>query len=182
MRLHNGRWKCFAYLPTSSCHSSRKTFQLFPNHTPAAVGKISIKTNCNKFYNTWTFCLSDFSAIIKCVIKCSWDVWDMRSPCLLLMENIYYCLCLRMMSGEDLLLFCFFWIFDIDGKFMVFLFFTARGKRRWYANKESQILLSLVRILMMTRFIYVCLKKFNFAPINFYFCFPSPPPEEETSP
>lgn len=38
--------------------------------------KISIKTNCNKFYNT-RYKYSDFSAIIKCVIKCSWDVWDM---------------------------------------------------------------------------------------------------------
>lgn len=48
------------------------------SNTPTAAEKISIKTNCNKFYSThetnvFSLWLS-LEQIIKCVIKRSWDV------------------------------------------------------------------------------------------------------------
>lgn len=81
-------------------------------HTPTAAEKISIKTNCNKFYNThetnvFSLWLS-LEQIIKCVIKRSWDVGTRylatEAPASLRWQEIYYyCLCLRMMSAKDLL-------------------------------------------------------------------------------
>lgn len=80
--------------------------------TPTAAEKISIKTNCNKFYSThetnvFSLWLS-LEQIIKCVIKRSWDVGTRylatEAPASLRWQEIYYyCLCLRMMSAKDLL-------------------------------------------------------------------------------
>lgn len=88
--------------------------------------KISIKTNCNKFYSS-RYKHSDFSAIIKSVIKCSlgrsWGMGKYHPFSLVAQKSqiIYYCLCLLMMSTKDFLLLRLLvsWIsFDIDGKFM----------------------------------------------------------------
>lgn len=63
-------WKCSNYFHLQHWHTW--------THTPTAAEKISIKTNCNKFYSThetnvFSLWLS-LEQIIKCVIKRSWDV------------------------------------------------------------------------------------------------------------
>lgn len=88
-----------------------------------------------------TFRLPRTSAIIKCVIKCSWDDGTMIFPCLSPPTDggakIYYCLCLRMMSAED------FSSFEYSMSIWRNLWlFTERNRieiRRWY---EGGILLS----------------------------------------
>lgn len=82
-------------------------------------------------------------------------------------RNTYYCLCLRMMSAWDLLLVrvSFLLCLNIRYRWRIYGFCKVKRKKKWYAKNESHEFF-LSRILMVTRFIYVCLEKFNSFLIN----------------
>lgn len=149
-------------------------FQLFPNiHTHALTHtqsrKISIKTNCNKFYNTRNkhiFLLWLFDNH-KMRDKVLMGRWDMISPCLSTIEEEIFIIvyvyewCLLKICCLLLV----FWIFDIDGEFMGFQVRQEESKTK-SKDDMRKCFSQLAYWWWLVLFMFVW-KKFNFFPINF---------------
>lgn len=129
-------------------------------HTPAAVEKISIKTNCNKFYSARNkrFSIADFSTIVKCVIKCSWDDTPVVFQHVDVERGRKYIIIVYVFVWCLLKICCFLHIF------LSFEYSPISMENLWpFTHKKDDMRKAnhkiSTRILMVTRFIYVCLEK-----------------------
>lgn len=153
-------------IPTISTHQSQ------------SGGKISIKTNCNKFYSTRNISPASNFGNHKMRDKVLMGRWD---------DDIPLSFSADWWRSENILLFMFtydvcrrfliFWIFDVDmAKFMAFHGKKSNRNQKMIWGRNSSF--ERLAYWWWLVFIYVCLKKFNFSAINFHFGGESRPPGE----